>query len=76
MEHEKHTKNNNIDFRIEFNFDDIVDILQTINSMYNIENNLHPNINQQTEEYTRFKKWFQDKYIKSGMINEIIKKLN
>lgn len=64
------------DVRIEFNFDDIVDILQTIKSIHNIENNLHPTINKESDKYKEFKKWYEDKYIKSGMLDKIIKKLN
>lgn len=73
---EENKKLNISDVRIEFNFDDIVDILQTIKSIYNIENDLHPTITKESDKYKEFKKWYENKYIKSGVLDKIIKKLN
>jgi hypothetical protein len=64
------------DVRIEFNFDDIVDILQTIKALYNIENDIHPQILKGSNKHEEFKKWYEDEYIKSGKLDNIIKKLN
>lgn len=62
--------------RVEFNFDDIIDILQTIKVLYNIENNLHPTITKESDKYKEFKKWYEDEYLKSDKLDKIIKKLN
>jgi hypothetical protein len=64
------------DVRVEFNFYDIIDILQTIKVLYNIENNLHPTITKESDKYKEFKKWYEDEYLKSDKLDKIIKKLN
>jgi hypothetical protein len=64
------------DVRSEFNYDDLIDLLQTIKAISNIENNTHPTIKNGSDKHIEFKNWYEYKYIKSGLVDEIINHFN
>jgi hypothetical protein len=48
------------DVRSEFNYDDLIDLLQTIKAISNIENNTHPTIKNGSDKHIEFKNWYEN----------------